>query len=91
MTTQFGHEWPADRHATILRMLMDSKTMIQHKEGRDLFKLCRPYVKDTVWENILFPRSKTREDVKAEKLFEWIFEEKAKCAKWRELLKTIKD
>jgi hypothetical protein len=65
--------------------------MLQSPEGRELFRLCRPYVKDTHWEGVLFPRSKSVDDIKAEKLFEWIWEEKAKDPKWQSLLKFVKD
>lgn len=72
-------------------MLQASQTMLQSPEGRELFRVCRPHVRNSEWEGVLFPRAKTPDDIRAEKLFDWIFEEKSKDPKWQSLLKMIKD
>lgn len=40
--------------ATTLMMLLEND-LIMTREGRSLFKVCRPLVKGTVWEDALFP------------------------------------
>lgn len=66
--TQNGPSIPPERAATVLIMLKNHTESLQTPEGRKLFLIAKALIKGTEWEDVVFPKPKSQEEIRWQKL-----------------------
>lgn len=66
--TQHGENITPERAAIVLMMLKEKSSLIQSPEGRRLFQLAKSLIKNSAWDEIVFPKPKSPEDIYKEKV-----------------------
>lgn len=83
---QNGPSITPERAATVLIMLKNHTGSLQAPEGRKLFLIAKTLIKGTEWENIVFPKPRSQEEIRWQKLVDDLEDEYLKKLKDKGIL-----